>query len=207
MLKVKPKFTMVTNKNLLTLYHLVKEVNRLGLQGDIVECGVWNGGSAAIMGLADVESDSTPNKRRIWLFDSFQGLPPPGEKDDEAERLNYFEGWNKGDVAKVHQVFTKLNVPFTNVEIVPGWFDTTLKAAQIERIAILHVDSDWYESVKVVLDVFYPKVLPGGFVILNDYGAWAGCNRAFGDFVAEHDMKDIELSIVEPMTGAYFQKP
>ena len=70
------------------------------------------------MGLADVKSGSTPNKRRISVsFDSFLGLPPPGEKDDEAERLkNYFEGCDiKGDVAKVHQVFTEMVVPFTNV--------------------------------------------------------------------------------------------
>jgi O-methyltransferase len=206
MLKVKPKFTMVTNKNLLTLYKLVQEVNRTGVAGDIVECGVWNGGSAAVMGLADMENTGSPNRRSIWLFDSFQGLPPAGEKDGELERRNYFEGWNKGDVAKVHQVFGRVGVPLTNIKIVPGWFDTTLVKAQLDRIAILHIDADWYKSVKLVLDVFYHKVVPGGFVILNDYDTWSGCNQALAEFLAENNIGDVDLKIVEPSTGAYFQK-
>jgi len=207
MLKVKPQFTMVTNKNLMTLYNLVRQVNRLELPGDIVECGVWNGGSAAVMGLANIEEVHSSIDRMIWLFDSFQGLPPASDKDGEAERKNYFEGWNKGDVNKVHKVFRKLRVPLTRVNIIPGWFETTLMRAEIDRIAILHIDADWYKSVKLVLDVFYNKVVPGGFVILNDYGAWPGCNRAVDDFLVEHGMTDIELTIVEPTTGAYFQKP
>jgi O-methyltransferase len=206
MIKVKPQFTMVTNKNLLTLCELVREVNRLQLPGDIVECGVWNGGSAAVMAFANEESKS-PTERTIWLFDSFQGLPPAGEKDGELERRNYFAGWNKGDTDKVRKVFKKVGTPLTNVKIVPGWFDVTLKSTVINAIAVLHIDSDWYDSVKIVLDVLYEKVVPGGFVILNDYGTWSGCDRAFADFMAEQGNSSIELTIVEPGTGAYFQKP
>ena len=206
MLMVKPKFTMVTNKNLLTLYKLVQEVNRVDLPGDIVECGVWNGGSAVVMGVADMENVNSLNGRTIWLFDSFKGLPRAGEKDGELERKNYFEGWNKGDVRKVHQVFNKVGVPLTSVNIVPGWFDTTLVKADLDQIAILHIDADWYESVKLVLDVFYRKVVPGGFVILNDYGTWSGCDRALADFLEENNIGDVDLKIVEPSTGAYFQK-
>jgi O-methyltransferase len=77
----------------------------------------------------------------------------------------------------------------------------------VDRISILHIDADWYESVKLVLDVFYDKVVPNGFVILNDYGAWPGCNQAIADYFVEHGLRDIEMIIVEPSTGAYFQKP
>lgn len=206
MLKLKPQFTMVTNKNLLTLYELVREVNRLGIGGDIVECGVWNGGSAAVMALAHAESKNVKN-RTIWLFDSFQGLPPAGEKDGDLERVNYFVGWNKGDPRKVRQAFEKVGVPLTNVQIIPGWFDETLKSAKMDAIALLHIDSDWYDSVKIVLDRLYEKVVPGGFVILNDYGTWEGCDRAFADFKAEQTNGHIKLTIVEPGLGAFFQKP
>ena len=72
---------------------------------------------------------------------------------------------------------------------------------------MLHVDADWYESVKLVLDVFYDKVVPGGYIVLNDYGAWQGCNRAVDDFVAADNLNNIDITIVEPSTGAYFQKP
>ena len=206
MLAVKPRFTMVTNKNLLTLYSLVKRANSLNSSGDIVECGVWNGGSAAIMGLANVGSENIRH-RRIWLFDSFQGVPPATERDGPVERRSYFEGWNKGDISKVKQVFTKLGVSLNNVEIIPGWFNETLKTARIEQIAILHIDADWYDSVKLVLDVFYDKVVPGGFIILNDYNTWEGCNKALDDFLTERHLKNIAITEVEPTTGAYFQKP
>jgi O-methyltransferase len=207
MVKVKPQYTMVTNKNLIALYKLVQRVNELGLPGDIVECGVWNGGSAAVMGWANNKETHNCMNRMIWLFDSFQGLPRPTEKDGKSERENYFKGWCKGDVNKVRRIFARLGVPVDLVKIVPGWFEHTLKTAPVDRIAILHIDADWYESVKLVLDVFYDKVVPGGFVILNDYGAWPGCNQAINDYFVEHGLCHIKMTIVEPSTGAYFQKP
>jgi O-methyltransferase len=207
MLKVKPQYTMVTNKNLIALYRLVQQVNKLGLPGDIVECGVWNGGSAALMGIADGQNTHNYKNRMLWLFDSFQGLPRPTEKDGNLERENYFEGWCKGDINRVRRIFAKLGVPPDVVKIIPGWFENTLRNAPVDCIAILHIDADWYESVKLVLDVFYDKVVPGGFIILNDYGAWPGCNQAVNDFFAEYNLNDIDLTIVEPSTGAYFQKP
>ncbi len=207
MLILKPRFTMVTNKNLITLYTLVERANSLRVPGDIVECGVWNGGSAAVMGLANATTSVNVQERRIWLFDSFQGVPPATERDGPVERKSYFEGWNKGSIEKVKQVFSKIGVSLDNVRIIPGWFNDTLRTAAVERIAILHIDADWYDSVKLVLDVFYEKVVPGGFIILNDYNTWEGCNRALNDFITERRLKNICITEVEPTTGAYFQKP
>ena len=207
MLTIKPRFTMVTNKNLMTLYRLVERINNLNLPGDIVECGVWNGGSAAVMGLANEATSGRIGDRRIWLFDSFQGVPPATERDGPVERKSYFEGWNKGDISKVKQVFAKLEVSLDRVTIVPGWFQDTLRTASVEHVAILHIDADWYDSVKIVLDMFYDKVVPGGFVILNDYNTWEGCNHALNDFLTERHLTNIAITEVEPTTGAYFQKP
>ena len=207
MLTVKPQYTMVTNKNLITLYQLTQRVNTLGLAGDIVECGVWNGGSGAVMGWANAKSANSRVNRTIWLFDSFEGLPRPTENDGKVERDNYFEGWCKGDVNKVRRIFSKLGVPMEGVKIVPGWFEGTLRSARVDRIAILHIDADWYDSVKLVLEAFYEKVVPGGFIVLNDYGAWPGCNKAIDDYIVEHHLREIKMTIVEPSTGAYFQKP
>jgi len=207
MLTVKPQYTMVTNKNLLILYSLVRRVNDMNLIGDIVECGVWNGGSAAVMGVAHAAHNENGIKRSIWLFDSFEGLPQATEKDGLAERQNYFKGWNKGDIRKVEQVFAKLRVPLKEVKIISGWFHETLRRATVKQIAILHVDADWYESVKLALGTFYDKVVPGGFVILNDYNTWEGCNHALNDFLTERHLSNIAITEVEPTTGAYFQKP
>jgi O-methyltransferase len=207
MLMVKPHYSMVTNKNLITLYKLVQKVNAMSLPGAIVECGVWNGGSAAIMGLANEEDRRNRMDRTMWLFDSFEGVPRPGDKDGEQEREGYFVGWNRGHIAMVKRIFARLGVPIEQVNIVRGWFDNTLATAPVEQIAILHVDSDWYDSVKIVLDTFYDRISPGGFIILNDYGAWPGCNRATADFLTAHGLQDILLTQIEPTTGAYFQKP
>jgi O-methyltransferase len=207
MLKIKPHYSMVTNKNLITLYKLVQQANAAQVPGAIVECGVWNGGSAAIMGLANKEDKQNYMERAIWLFDSFEGVPRPGQNDGKTEREGYFVGWNKGHIAMVKRIFAYLGLSMEHVHIVPGWFDRTLPNADPGQIAILHIDSDWYDSVKIVLDTFYDRVMPGGFIILNDYGAWPGCNRAVVDFFKEHDLQNVALIEVEPTTGAYFQKP
>jgi O-methyltransferase len=205
--QVKPEYTMSMNGSLVTLYHLTQKINNLNIPGDIVECGVWNGGSAAVMGVAYMKNQAPINQRSIWLFDSFQGLPPPGEKDDDFEKNFYFEGWNKGDIRKVKRIFNRLKLPLDKVKIIPGWFDATIKTAPIEQIAILNIDADWYDSVKLVLDVFYEKVVPGGFIVLDDYIHWKGCDRAVADYFAEHGIKNVNLEQINREGGAYFQKP
>jgi O-methyltransferase len=205
-LRMKPRFTMVTSKNLASLYNLVQKANRLELAGDIVECGVWNGGSSAVVAAAQQDDHKLAAPRTMWLFDSFQGLPPPGAKDDVEEQVSYFEGWCKGDQFKVEQAFATLGVPMDNVNIVQGWFDQTLQTAPIDQIAILHVDADWYDSVKLVLDTFYGRVVGGGFVVLDDYGHWKGCERAVADYFAEHGISGVVIKQTDH-GGAYFQKP
>jgi O-methyltransferase len=207
MFKLKPFYTMVTNKNLITLYELVRQMNQCGLPGDIVECGVWNGGSAAIMGLSNKLHPLKEGNRHMWLFDSFEGVPRATDKDGTLERARHFEGWNKGNITRVRGIFKKLNISLENIKIVPGWFNVTLPRAEVKEIAILHIDADWYESVKLVLDVLYNRVVPGGFIILNDYNTWKGCNLAVEEFFKEHHLQNIAIVEVEPTTGAYFQKP
>jgi O-methyltransferase len=204
-MRVKPRFTMVKNSNLINLYRLVKKANTLRLAGDIVECGVWNGGSAAVMGVACREDSRYASARTIWLFDSFQGLPAPGTRDGETEKKAFFKGWNKGDTENVRRVFKNVGFPDTQIRIVPGWFDATLKTAAVDRIAVLHVDADWYDSVKLVLDAFYDKVVPGGFLVFDDYGLWQGCRQAVTDFFVERDIDGAVIKRVGPHQ-AYFQK-
>jgi O-methyltransferase len=203
---VKPTYSMVTSKNLISLYNLVQKVDALDLPGDIVECGVWNGGSSALMGVAHRDGKTSKRQRAIWLFDSFRGLPPPSEKDGAVEQQYYFEGLNKGAMDNVKKVFERLNVALDDVHIVPGWFNQTLPNAMINDVAILHIDADWYDSVKTVLDALYHRVVPGGFVILDDYGYWEGCERALNDYFAEHAIKNVVLQRADRI-GAFFQKP
>jgi O-methyltransferase len=203
---VKPKFTMVKNRNLRVLYDLVSEANSRGLPGDIVECGVWNGGSAAILAASSLDTPCEKDLRTLWLFDSFQGLPAPGEKDGDIEKANYFSGWNKGSVKLVKEVCGKIGYPNEKLKIIPGWFNDTLTREPIKEIVILHIDADWYESVKTVLQIFYHRVVPGGFVILDDYGLWPGCGSAVLDYFSENHIPAMILQKIGKQ-GAYFQKP
>jgi O-methyltransferase len=204
-LQVAPVYTMVSPSRLATLYRLVQEVNRLSLPGDIVECGTWNGGSAAVMAAACLEGGWL-NRRDFWLFDSFKGLPRPGRWDGQKEKELFFEGWCKGDTAKAEAIMIKQGVRVSQLHIVPGWFNATLPAAEVNSIALLHIDADFYDSVKLALDCLYPKVNKGGFVVFDDYGKWEGCTRAVDHFLESHS--DTRLELKRPTrTSAYLRRP
>ena len=191
-LRLKPKFTMVANENLINLHKYVNSINLNNIAGDIVECGVWNGGSAALMGLTD--QTNSKNHRAIWLFDSFEGLPPPGKNDEEYEKNNYFKGWNKGSMVKVREAFNKLELDTSKLKFRKGYFSESLKDTQdLKEIALLHIDSDWYDSVLIVLEKLYDKVSVGGFIVLDDFNAWQGCNKAVKDFFSSRSIDEIEI--------------
>ena len=193
-------YTAVFVPRLVALYKLSEEINQRSVPGDIVECGVYNGGSAAIMASL---CEKSPVSRNVWLFDSFEGLPKPTDKDG-AEAPAY-EGWCHGDLSKVKEVLRKLRVPESRVHIVKGWFQDTFPKVEIPKIAILHIDADWYESVKLCLERFYDSVQPGGYIVLDDYGDWEGCRIATDEFLKRRAI-DVKLIQVD-YTGFYFQKP
>jgi len=186
------------------LFYLVKTADFLGIAGDIVECGVYNGGSAAVMAFA---SRCQSGQKKLWLFDSFEGLPRPSEKDGKWA-TEYFKTGSlfKGDVSKVREILEKLNIQRSRIHIIEGWFEETFRLVEIPRIAILHIDADWYRSVSLSLNKFYGRVEPGGFVVIDDYGSLAGCKRATDEFVKRQKLK-IKLIRVEPTSAYYFQKP
>jgi len=185
------------------LYRLAKEINNMSpIPGDIVECGVFNGGSAAVMAYAGLQQSKI--RRDIWLFDSFGGLPRPSEKD-------HLDAWNwvgecRGDPQKVEKLFRDLHIHNSRYHVVRGWFENTFPSActKIKQISLLHLDVDWHESTKVCLEHFYDKVAPGGFVVIDDYGYWSGCRIAVDDFIAKRDLK-VKL-IRAGYIGRYFQK-
>ena len=205
-LQLIPRYTKVSVKRLINLYRLVQRTNKLNLPGDIVECGVWNGGSAAMMGVADQDDTTSSKVRKLWLFDSFRGLPPPSNKDGKQERETYFQGWCQGELEKVKRIFRRFRLSLQHVNIIAGWFDETLQTADLQTIALLHIDADWYASVKIVLETFYDKVVEGGFVVLDDYWRWPGCREAVTDYIKEHQIQGVVLQQAD-LHGIYFQKP
>ncbi len=196
---------MLATVRLLNLYNLAQKTEQTNIRGDVVECGVWNGGAAAMVAKAYQDMGSTG--RTMWLFDSFEGCPPPGERDPKVEAKNYFVGFCKGEIENVCSIFNKLGISMDNVRIVKGWLASTLKYNTVEKIALLHIDTDWYDCVKLPLDYFYDKIVPGGFVVIDDYWFHPGCKAAVHDFLSERNLiEKIQLKKVD-RSAVCFQKP
>ena len=193
--------TMVGYARLSNAYALAQSVERTGLPGAFVECGVWKGGCIATMAWVARQAKS---KRGIWLFDSFEGLPEPTGKDGP-------KGWEHvGDYAAPQEaaeelLFSKLKVRPDDVHVVKGWFQDTLPVykGEIGRIAILRLDGDLYESTKCCLEHLYDQVVPGGYVIIDDYGCWEGCKMATDEFLWN---VDVELQVIDSK-GRFWRKP
>jgi hypothetical protein len=149
-----------------------------------VECGCARGGSAALIALS---LQQMGERRRLWLFDTFEGLPAPTASDPDFEIAELFTGSCLGQLDEVRELFQRQGLT-DEVQFVKGLFEDTLPSSAIERIALLHIDGDWYESVRVCLETLYDKVVPGGIIQLDDYGYWKGARKAVDEFLAKRGM-------------------
>lgn len=211
--KVYP-YTMSGYKRLSNIYELSKKIEEEKIKGSFVECGVWKGGSAAIMAYL---ANKTGSSRKIWLFDSFEGLPEPTEADGIIAK-SYAENRAGGklltinkcvgsleDVEKIFFQILKINP--NNIVIKKGWFQDTLQKERknIGPIAILRLDGDWYESTKCCLDNLYDNVMSGGYIIIDDYGHWEGAKKALEQFFIDRNIKPNLIKV--DYTAIYFKKP
>jgi O-methyltransferase len=201
--------SMVYEPQLHDLALKVRDVVDSGVPGDLVECGVWRGGSALLM--AEVLERRAATDRRVWLFDSFEGLPGPRDIDGPAA-IRYAENRDdpmyldncRADVEAVRASVREWGLE-SRTEIVKGWFDETLPATRerIGSIALLRIDADWYESVKTCLEELYDDVSQGGYVILDDYYVWDGCAVAVHEFLGS---RKLAHSLHETAAVAWFRK-
>ena len=163
---------------------------RENIPGDFVETGIWRGGACIMM--AAVLAAYGETERTVWCFDSFQGLPAPNEEiypADQGDQLHRFPQLLVS-VEGVAENFRRMGLWSEQVRLVKGWFKDTVPAAPVERIAVLRLDGDLYESTIQVLDGFYPKLSPGGFCIIDDYGAMLSCRAAVEDFRRDHGVTE-----------------
>ena len=193
--------TMCSNARLRGLYGAVTYVVRNGIPGDLVECGCASGGSGAMMALTLRHLGA---HRALWMFDTFEGLPAPTADDPDYEIADLFTGTCVGTLEEVQDLFKRLQVA-EEVQFVKGLFQDTLPYSHVGQIALLHIDGDWYESVKVCLENLYDRVTPGGIIQLDDYGYWKGARKAVDEFLEKRE-------IHEPLqrldySGRSFRKP
>jgi hypothetical protein len=190
-------FTMLPARRGRALYRLAREVDRNHVPGDLVDCGVWNGGSTALL------SAGAPT-RTVWAFDSFEGLPEPGPLDGQKSEGR--GGTLRGSEPRVREAMARFGNA-SRLHVVKGWFEDTFPSVRhrIEAISVLHVDGDWFDSVRLTLENFYDRVAPGGYIVLDDYGGWEGACRAADLFRREEEI-DAPLEVVDA-SGRFWRKP
>lgn len=210
-------YSLVGVGGLEVTYKTVNDVCKRDIPGDIVELGVARGGCAALMASVMFDEHLSGRMRRnLWLFDSYEGLPDPTAMDFNSELGNGTgdhvrplpKGSCLGTLEEVkHLLFTKNRFPQARIELVKGWFENTipLTKEKIDKIAVLRIDGDWYESTKCCLEGLYDKVQNGGYVIIDDYQSCYGCERATNEFLKDNNLAvDIKL---DSRGGCYFAKP
>lgn len=189
--KVAP-FTMTSVERVASVIAAADHVtrNRFSANAAIVECGVWRGGSTMAMALALIDAGET--SRPIYLYDTFEGMSEPTSKDlqhDGREALAMIadverggEKWCAAGIDDVRANIASTGYPMDRVRFVKGKVEETIPDEMPESIAILRLDTDWYESTKHELEYLYPRLVPNGVLILDDYGHWQGCREAVDEY-------------------------
>ncbi|SBW22332.1 Mycinamicin III 3''-O-methyltransferase [Candidatus Protofrankia californiensis] len=174
--------TMVGAKRLDNLQECMEVILRDQVPGDLIETGVWRGGSCILM--RGILAAHGVTDRRVWVADSFSGLPEPEPELYPADRGDRHHTVTDLAVslAEVKENFRRYGLLDDQVIFLPGWFSDTLPGAPIERLALMRLDGDMYSSTIEALTTLYPKLSEGGFCIIDDFGAVEGCRRAVEDF-------------------------
>jgi hypothetical protein len=170
--------TLLRRARLLALMDHARAVTRAKVPGAFVECGVAEGGSALLLAKLRTELDPT---REVWLFDTFEGLPPPTADDADFDKAAGWVGECRGELADIERLMARHHEG--RIRYVKGLYQDTMPVGPLPAsIAVLHLDSDWYDPTITCLRHLWPLVSPGGRVQFDDYGTWAGCAKAVREF-------------------------
>lgn len=183
--QISSPYTMTSPARMKRLYEAVIEINKNQLEGAFVECGVFKGGSVMNMALTQLNFNKLVH---IYLYDTFEGMTPQGEfdinhKGVSADRI--LKNPSKLCICSLEQVKSHLKLtgyPQEFLHFRQGDVAETLKADLPKKISLLRLDTDWYESTKIELEILYPRLVKGGVLILDDYGYWKGAKKAADDY-------------------------
>jgi hypothetical protein len=212
--KVRP-YTMTSQERLIAFITAIKYIHKAGIPGDIVECGVWRGGSmmAAALTLINIGD----HNRSLYLYDTFEGMPEPASVD-----INLFGGsavnkrnkmrkeggsseWCYASIEEVKHNLKETDFAENRLFFIKGKVEDTIPSTLPSRIAILRLDTDLYESTRHALHHLYPLLTSGGILILDDYGHWQGCKLAADEYFEEQNI-NVYLHVID-YTGRSSVKP
>lgn len=196
--KVRP-FTMTLPTRILTLLHAVRHLVDNEIEGDFVECGVWRGGSS--MAMAWMLVHLKDKLRKIYMYDTFNGMPTPGDTDNNLwgqaayEHHEYVGGTSSGSnwafatFEDVNNNMLSTGFPKDRFRLIRGLVEDTIPVQAPEKISLLRLDTDWYQSTRHELECLVPRMLKGGIVLVDDYGHWQGSKQAVDEFLSQYKIK------------------
>jgi len=186
------EFTMTNMDRLQGLFIAVNYVVDNNIEGDFVECGVWRGGSSMAAALTFINRKQTD--RKIWMYDTYEGMAETTEHDRDKNGFLASEILKRSDksnprsyfcIASYEEVEANMKstrYPMKNIQFIKGNVEETLLKEIPDKISILRLDTDYYTSTKAELEILYDKLVPGGVLILDDYGHWQGARKAVDDY-------------------------
>ena len=208
--------TMTSPERICALAQAVRYVVRHDIPGDIVECGVWRGGS--MMAVARVLLQLGDVGRHLYLFDTFEGMTAPTEKDvlnsgtsaadllaKEKKEVATFR-WCYSSIDEVRQNLYRTGYNSDKVHFIKGRVEDTIPGEAPRLISLLRLDTDWYESTRHELVHLFPRLSPGGVLILDDYGWWKGARQATDEYLEQHNLR-LLLNRIDATGGRIAVKP
>jgi len=193
------EYTMTTPERIASLCNAVKYIVDNNIEGDFVECGVWRGGST--MAAVDTLLKMGNVNREIYLYDTFEGMSAPTEHDkvftgttanelmDSSVKEDVTSVWCYSAIDEVKKNVGSLGYPVSKVNYIKGKVEDTIPINIPQKIALLRLDTDWYESTAHELKHLYPLLVQGGVVIIDDYGHWEGARKAVDEYIESNNLK------------------
>jgi hypothetical protein len=211
-------YTMTSPQRIVALLDAVRYLVRNDIAGDLVECGVWRGGSMMAVALQLLELGV--RDRKLHLFDTFEGMAPPTEVDVDphgtaAVQIFGASGrgtnekplpWKPASMGEVRTALGSTGYPDDQVHLIKGKIEDTVPAAAPQSIALLRLDTDWYESTRHELEHLFPRLVDGGVLIIDDYGYWKGSRKAVDEYIERNAVPLLLFRVDDAMRIAIVRK-
>jgi hypothetical protein len=181
-------YTMTSAERIHALIRAVNHIVNFGIAGALIECGVWKGGSVMAMALTLLQLQN--QQRALYLFDTFAGMTAPDDRDIDylgrPARMIIDENICLASQEETEAVMYSTGYDREKIHFVNGPVEQTLPSRAPEAISLLRLDTDWYGSTRHSLTHLFPRLVPGGILIIDDYGHWQGARRAVDEYFAEN---------------------
>jgi len=203
-------YSLIGSPGLEHTHDLAQNLVQRKIEGSFVECGVAQGGCAALISMVAANEGLD---RNCWFFDSFEGLPDPTNQDfSEGQTGQHIRPLPRGSCLGTYEqvsqlLFSHFGLSKEHITLAKGWFEDTLpvEAKRVGQIALLRIDGDWYESTKCCLETLYDQVSDGGYLIIDDYCSCFGARKATDEFIRNRDIQT--LLVPDGRGGCSFKKP